>query len=352
MHAQRSDIRTGQLFTLLFVAQAAPAILLSDRSTGGSDPLQGILSVGLTAAAGLVLTLPVLLLRRKTPALASRGPFALLPVVYIAGTVWLDGAFLGLFQVFLQDTVNPDFSARMTVTLLVLCAAYGALRGLECVARCAGVIFAFLRVGTGLVLGITATRMDPGNLPPPFYDGCGQTLRGTGLFLSRLSFLPALAVLFPRAKGGAARPLLGFAGGLAALYALILLLLGGCLGPYAGTQNFPVYALATLTEVRSMQRLDAVFVGVWFLVVTARIALGLTVCRACGQSLAGDRGAVGWVLGPAAGLLLVTLLVSEVRPVREVLLAPGPQLAILLLLGAGVPLGRLGRLRRAERSAP
>ena len=343
METTKHTVSARQFFVMMFVSHAALSLFTGSRSLGGGNLLEGIFSCGLAQLVGGAVMWPILLLQRRCPGLPlpqaaeqALGKWGkLVSAAYLLYLAAANGAFLGLFQIFLQDTVNPEFSASVTIVLLLLTAAYGAWRGIECVARCAGVVFVLFLLGTGLVFCITAARFESENLRPVFYDGWGQTLYGAAAFLARTSVYADMAVLLPFAKGVRARHFWGWALGCWGFIAVLLLLLAGCLGPYADTQNFPVSAI---TEVRSMQRLDAVFIGVWIMALIVRMGSAMAAGRACFAGIfPKSRPGVGLCMA-AALMLAAAFATAESRSARMFLLGAGAHLAGVFLCGAALPL--------------
>ena len=125
------------------------------------------------------------------------------------------------------------------------------------------------------------------------------------------------------------------------------LLLAGCLGPYAATQDFPVYTLASLSEVASLQRLEPVFAVLWMAGLLPQVAMGLYACRVCAASLGGNRPP--WVIVPAAiGMAVLGLWDVSSKGVQSAFQDSSLWLTLTLLTGGGVPLvlWLLNKLRR------
>ncbi len=328
METGKHQIAAPQFFVMVFVSQAVTLMGVNARVLGGENMLEAIVSCALAMLLGIVAALPVWALHRRYPdldigtaaqAAAGRAGKAV-PLLYILYFVLVNGASLGLLQIFLLDTVNPEFSAALAVAAVLAAALYGAFRGIETVARCAVCVFAVLLLGTALVAGITAFRFDPENLEPVFANGLSQTARGTALFLARTSIFADMAVLLPMVRGRKVKGFLGWAGGTALFGGIFFLLLAGCLGPYASTQNFPVFTLSSITEVRSMQRLDAVFVGVWMMGLTVRTACDVYACRVCFASLCGKKLPKASTFLAGGAILLLAFAVVEFQGVQRALL--------------------------------
>ena len=342
-------ISSAQFFMAMFVSRVIVTIALNAQYTGGENLLDNMVSYLLAMALGFLIALPVWMLHKRHPELpvgeAAKLGFGkaggLASLCYILYFILINGTSLALFEIFLMDTVNPDFSSAFVAAAILAVALYGAIRGIETVARCATCVFVVLLLGCALVFGIVAMRFQPENLEPLFYNGWGQTIQGTVLFIARTSIFADMAILLPMVQG---RKKLGFAcwsGGTAVFVCGLILLLVGCLGRYAYTQNFPVYALASITEVRSMQRLDAVFIGVWMMGLIIKLACDLYACRVCFSSLLGKRWPKARVSFTAVAVLALALTTAAFRPLQQLLLNTWFLFFCTLFTGFLIPLAVL-----------
>ena len=130
--------------------------------------------------------------------------------------------------------------------------------------------------------------------------------------------------------------LLALNGVIAAAYAA-LTLVAGCLGPYAASQNFPLFTLASLTQIHSLQRLDTVFIGVWIAGLVIRAALELYACRVCARALLGPRWHKKGAALAAALSWGVALLGVWSAGFRQAVLSTRPLLCATLGAGCLVP---------------
>ena len=342
----REKITTPQFFVMLFVSRVVVTMGINARTLGGENMVEAIFSYVLAMLLGLLVSLPIWRLTKKYPGLpvseaavqTMRSAGKVVAVLYVLYFVCVNAASLGMFYLFLLDAVNPEFSAPLAMTAALAVAVYGAYRGVETVARCAACVFAILLVSAGLVFGIVAARFEPENLMPLFAQGPGQTVTGMWLFLSRTSIFADLAVLLPFVKGKRGRGFLGWAGGTSVFVGVLLWLMAGCLGPYAATQNFPVYVLSSITEVRSLQRLDAVFVGVWMMGLVIKAACDLYACRVCLFTLCGGQVKKYSVIPLGALILLLAFLMVEFQSVQALFVNTGFLLCGTLVTGAVLPL--------------
>lgn len=318
----KRKISAGQFFISMFVSRVVVTIALNGQYTGGENMLESIISYVLAMGLGFLIALPVWGLHRRRPdldiaktAVEDLGaPGKAVPLLYFLYFVLINGTSLALFQLFLMDTVNPAFSAALVTAALAGAALYGALRGIETIARCATCVFVLLLLGCGLVFGIVSWRFSPENLEPLFYNGFSQTCQGVLLFIARTSIFADMAMLLPMVKGKKGLGFACWAGGTALFVGLLLFLVVGCLGRYAYTQNFPVYTLAAITQVRSMQRLDAVFTGVWMMGLVIKLSTDIYGCRLCAAAMKKSPGNSRGGAWAAALLMLAVALVTAMAP--------------------------------------
>lgn len=356
MKAVEHKISSAQFFIMMFVSRVVVTIAINARYLGSENMLEGIVAYVAAMLVAAVVSLPVWWLAKKQPQLsvaqaagAAMGRWGrVISAVYILYFVLINGASLGLFQIFLADTVNPEFSAALTMAAVVAVAVYGAVRGIEAISRCAGCIFAVLIFGTALVFAIVAHRFNPENLEPLFTQGHTQIYEGIRLFVARTSIFADMAVLLPMVKGHRVRGFAMWAGGTTLFVSVLLLLLAGCLGPYAATQNFPVYALSAITEVRSMQRLDAVFVGVWLMGFIIKLACDLYACRVCAAEL-GVVKPKPTVIACACAIFLLSFAAAESQAVQRVLLDTELLFFCTVITATALPLVVLFFIKLKER---
>ncbi len=351
-------ISSAQFFVMMFVSRVVVTIALNANFLGGENMLESAVSYLLAIALSFLLAWPVWVLDKRYPGMsvgdaaqAAWGRIGkLVPIFYILYFILINGGALGLFHIFLLDTVNPDFSAALTVAAILGVALYGAFRGVETVARCASCVFVIMLAGAALVFGIAAFRFDPANLEPMFYRGASQTIRSVLLFLARTSIFADMAVLLPMVRGDRKKGFIGWAAGTAAFICLLLLLLQGCLGRYGGTQNFPVFTLSSLTEIRSMQRLDAVFIGLWMMGLTIKLACDIYACRVCFSSLSGKRAPGPSIALTGLAILLLAFASPDNLTLQGLLLSTGVLFGCTVFISAVVPLAiALKKPKKAEK---
>ena len=234
-------ISAAQFFAVQFLIRVTMTIALDPSAIAGENPLNTLLSYGLAMVLGAGLAVPVWLLHRQ-PGMAfgeqarqALGPLGrVVGLFYILYFVAANALSLGAFLELLEKRLHPEFPLVLILAAVVAVAAYGAWRGLETIARAGACLCVLVLAGTALLFGTAAGRFQWENLQPL---GDAPALRGAAVFLSRTSLFAEMAVLLPYVRG---RRGLGFALwslGTTIFVAALTLLLAGCLGPYAATQE-------------------------------------------------------------------------------------------------------------------
>lgn len=346
----RGKITAAQFFVMMFVSRVVVAMGLNARALGGESFAEAAVSYLLSMVLGLALAVPALRLHRVRGVGAEFAFGKVGAVLYPVYFIGINAASLALFYLFLSRSTSQDFPALAALAAVLGAAVYGAWRGLETVARCAACVAALLTASTVLVFALVLPRFSVQNLLPLFSQGAGQLGSGILLFAARTSIFADLAVLLPFVRGDARRGMFGWVIGTSVFVCVLLVLLQGCLGAYGAVQEFPVYVLSSATEVRSLQRMDVVFVGIWLMGLVVRAACDLCACRVCLYRLCGSEKP-RWVLLPAAGMLtLAVMLCGTVR--GRLLLQNTPLLLVgTVVTGTMLPAIALWRTKRGKEEA-
>lgn len=364
---RKTKVSTSQFFLMMFVSRVVVTIALNAQYTGGENLLESMVSCVAAMLLGFVMALPVFILHARYPylnvgdvaRLSFGGAGKAVPALYLLYFIFSNSASLALFEIFLLDTINPDFSSALVLAAIAAAALYGAYKGLESIARCAVCVFVVLMLGILLVFSLVIPRFRAENLEPLFYGGIRQAVTSTLLFIARASVFADMAVLLPMVKGKSGWGFSLWSFGAAGFLALLLFLLAGCLGRYAYTQNFPVYVLASITEIRSLQRVDAVFVGVWMLGIIIKLSCDIYACRVCLSAFCQGKKPRLAAAGAGLSILLLGLFASRIPKLQYVVLNTwylflatafvGFLVPLLVLLGDGIRRREKGRGTHEEK---
>lgn len=286
---QTGKISAGQLFTLAFLTRVIMMLTVDSRVAGGKNLQDLTLSALCYLGLNLVLILPAWFLHRRYPELdlleisgyAFGKAGGLIALLYAAYFLFINGYFVSNFQLFMQNEINTQVPVWVISVALLVVAAYGAFLGLESIARTSGFVLILAACGMIFLLVALNQELRAENFTPLLYDGPGQTLQGTLLFLSRSSFYCVIPFLLPKTQGALKCRYLFWNVGLCLFFIVMIVTVCGTLGPVAGLQNFPVYTMAALAQSGPFQRLDAIYTGVWVMGLFLTTALDLYLISLC-----------------------------------------------------------------------
>lgn len=355
---QDGKISAGQLFTLAFLTRVIIMLTVDSRVAGGKNLQDLALSALCYLGLNLVLILPVWFLHRRYPELdilkASGYAFgragAGVAVLYGAYFLFINGYFLSNFQLFMENEINTQVPVWVISGAVLAVAAYGAFLGLEAIARTSGFILLLAACGMIFLLVTLNQELRAENFTPLLYDGPGQTLQGTLLFLSRSSFYCVIPLLLPKTQGTLKLRYLLWNVGLCLFFIVMIVTVCGTIGPVAGFQNFPVYTMAALAQSGPFQRLDAIYTGVWMMGLFLTTALDLYLLSLCVSHLWGKKAGRAAIL--AGGVLLsvaCNTFLSSGDGVASVFRLE-TVLAATLLTGVVIPLVILLAIKRKDKS--
>ncbi len=332
---QDGKISAGQLFTLAFLTRVIIMLTVDSRTAGGKNLQDLSLSALCYLGLNLVLILPVWFLHRRYPQLdileASGYAFGkaggVVAILYSLYFLFINGYFLSNFQLFMENEINTQVPVWVISGALVAVAAYGAFLGLESIARTAGFVLLLAACGMVFLLVSLNQELRAENFTPLLYDGPGQTIQGTLLFLSRSSFYCVIPLLLPKTQGTVKLRYLFWNVGLCLFFIVMIVTVCGTLGPVAGLQNFPVYTMAALAQSGPFQRLDAIYTGVWMMGLFLTTALDLYLVSLC----------VSFLWGKMAGRIAILAGAVLLAVCCNTFLASGEAVASVFGMGIVLP---------------
>lgn len=247
----------------------------------------GVLSALISCVVGLLLSLPLLLVHGNL-SFQEAGRQFYLPTASVCGlyvlyflytTVW----DITSFAFMLKNTIYPDLPIlTMLIAVLAVC-AYGASKGVETIGRSGVFVLVAFLLGLAILIWGGVFLADFGKLRVFFQDGYQGVFQNVVPIFSGSTFLPQAVILFSFAQGRTRGPYIGWNIASGFLLALILFAIQLCLGEYASTQEYPVYALSAASVLLPLQRLDIICNIIWFMVTVLSITVRLFVATACAE---------------------------------------------------------------------
>ncbi len=283
MHRHTNFITSSQLFVTLFVSQLIIHLSYNPILSGSDNMWAHIISCIVSLAVTFIICIPIYKLQKHFPKenifslISHRSKLLkkILCATYAIYFLFTSCLTIAVLNIFVSNVINPKIPIVALVALILLVAIYGAYKGIEGLVRTSSVIFLFMVLALIAFVFALTQRINLLNYTLVFQVKTHQVLIGSYILLSRLTSLPALAILYPIAKGSFKK---SFSVWIAALYltiAFVIFLLVGSIGEYIKTHIFPVYAATGIIEAGIFQRLDSLYLSMFVMGVFVRISLFL-----------------------------------------------------------------------------
>ena len=176
-------------------------------------------------------------------------------------------------QHYITDTLLDNILTISGVALLVAAATYGAVKGLSAVTRSsvfAAVIFGLLI----FLIGITMwNKVNPEFLYPAFIEDGRYFLKCTLSEISMNSEILVFAVITDEIRSKPHKTVLYYLPILLVVLEILNLLYNLILGPYMSKIEYPLYIIASLSDIVIFQRLDGIDAIVWLMCGIIKTAL-------------------------------------------------------------------------------
>ncbi len=308
-----TKIGAGQLYLMLLLSRVVLTLTYSINSDGHTiSNADWFAALGMPVVL-LLIGLPVFWNFRQT---ANKNlcdvAFSLHPQVGKAVSLGYASVFFLLtvtpvarFSFFVTSTMQPEQGKWFFPLLILPCVVFGAVKGLQAIARTTAILSVIGVVSTLAILAALIPRMEWLNIYTPLYHGWGGVGESLLLLISNSLELLPLLMLVSRVKGKPFKAYLGYAITAPLLLFLILFGVMAVLGEYATLQLFPFYTAAGIAKIGELTNLSAVAASVWIVGVFAKCALNLYLCYDCLARVfpLQRRGLVLVVLGLLAAVL-------------------------------------------------
>lgn len=308
----RGMITAGQLFVLLFISRVIVTVTYSPQLSSGDDMWSHLISALISFPLTLLMLVPVLLLRRQNASMSvlefSEDVFKRFSVIiilfYAIYFLLVCGYGIALYNKFISLGVNGETPVFAISAAVAVASCYGAFKGIEAMARASGIILVGLFATVLLMLCGLLPSTDTENYRSVLSVSGESVYSGTVLMLSRMSCIPALAVLYPIVKGNISRGSVLWSSFVFITIMLFIILVTGSLGDYLKYSIFPVYQAAKTVNIGFLQRLDALFIGLWTAGLFCRLSLFMYLFALCVGKIFGKKASrIAIVLGSAAVII-------------------------------------------------
>ena len=339
--SHQETISARQAVLLLFLCRIFSTMVFVPKKNA-ADGSTALLGAVVAVAVQLLLVLPLALLLKRTgprdivssaweesPWL-GRGTAAAMWVISLVSCV----SVICQLDLFLVSTLFPSHPEGVILVLFCAAILYGEWMGLEACARfAAGVFLAYVAIN--LLVGLQMIpQYDLLNLRSPFRQGAGAVAASAAAFAVQQSETAAILMLPPRVRGSLGKSYLATVLLTAAGVAAVTFMTLAGLGEYARTQPYPVYALFTMANFLSLERMDSLYMALWLLIAFLKGVLSLVLARECAGYLFPRRWRPAVRVGN--GLLAVGISALLIFQVRDLELVEGIRALMYPALGAGV----------------
>lgn len=312
-------ITAGQLYAMLFTSRIMLTLTLANEwqgISGGWDyPITILLGFLIDAAAAI----PLLMLLKLYPdnnilqnAYYDAKWYGIaVTIIYEIYFIWQAGRTVGRFDIFVSSVLSPRAGNVYFVILIVLAAVYAVFMGLEGLTRAVGIFAVFLVLSLVAITIALVPQFDLHSALPIMTADKQQYAANS---IKTAGFMPeiaALAVLAHRVKKKSVGKFYAWLGITAVACAGITAVPMLVLGQYSRQKMFPFYIVSTIARFGSLERVDAVTVGLWALGMFVKTSLFLMLSDICLSKLFGEKHRVWYIFIVAAIVALLGGLFSQ-----------------------------------------
>ncbi len=307
---ETNTITVGQLFCMLFISRMVVNVTYSPFMAASGEMLDQVISACISIVLMALIAIPIYFLHKRRPkdtlvdqacALTGRFLGALITAFYGLYFLFICGYNLSFYSAFVSSVMAPKFSLLLLASAVLLTACYGALKGIEALARASGIIIMIVVVCLVFFIAALLFKRDPLNYIPLLYNGTDGMWIGVEQMIGRTSCIVFLGMLLPFTKGNVKKGFFTWLFSTNITMIILILVIVGALGDYIKTQIYPIYAAASVAELGIFKRVDALFFAVWTTCLFIKVSLGLFLFSLCIKKFFGPKAArISIFLGAAA----------------------------------------------------
>ena len=273
----KSKIISKQLMVLLALSSFSFITSISSAALRFNF-WDSMLSVGIAFALNVLLAIPVILLYKRKQNITEniveskyKKLFITLFILYFLVSDVISISQVG--TLFLN--VEPvDSSPTPLFFLLLITAVYGAIKGIESVARSSYFVMIISAIALLMLIIACVDIVDFEKTQVFFYEGVSDITINTITIFSRCTVLPQLAVLIYTVKDKLEiKQFLISQIVVAVLIIALILLVVLTMGNFAQTQMHPIFTLFSVGKLKIINRLDAFFSVICLLVSCIEFSL-------------------------------------------------------------------------------
>lgn len=288
---KKSYISANQIILILCITRLLFSSSYQSYLNAGASVQDTLPSLIANFVVNLIVAAPILMLLKRYPRhslaecavkVLGRPLGVVVCIIYCMFFIANASLVSGNFGNFFITDVISDATVFVTLLLLVTVCVYGALKGIESLAR-VGSVVAIIYFLTFIIIFLTLKSwIKIGYVKPLFFNGPGLFLNSSVMNynLSTQIILFAFLVPFQR-KGSITKTYFLWSLLTFAVLFLLELSIVVVLGAYGAKQIYPLQLLARLSKIGIFDRLDAVDMISWILNTVITVALNIYLAVLC-----------------------------------------------------------------------
>lgn len=278
IRSKAGKIAPYQLFFILFVSRVVVTLTYIQTVTVGKLTTDLLISLLIAYGLTMLFCVPIYLCAKN-----NKNPFDVkwISLLYSLYFVYFSALNVSRFSYFATSQLNPQLSIAFFALIIVVCACYAGIMGIEGISR--------FGVFCGVVLIITVVTVVCFNIKNsefvnifPIIDNTRSDVLKNSIVLTSNSIEPAVYLALVNKVNGKEKKTLFF--GISASYFVIFILLLLCnlvMGSAAGLQAYPIFTVFQLASIGSMSRFDIFHTAFWVLALFFKVSILIYSASIC-----------------------------------------------------------------------
>lgn len=185
------------------------------------------------------------------------------------------------FVYFATSELSPDIAGIMFVILICIAGAYGAYMGIQSLVRVSSVAMVFMALSFLAIIAMSVQYFKMLNFSPLLDNYFSDNVANAFSVACNATDISTLFFVLPSINGKIRNKFISVLTIITVTVFSLYFTVIGVTGEYAQTQAFPIFALSQITGFGVVERLDAIFTGVWIVSLVLKSGLYLYVANIC-----------------------------------------------------------------------
>ena len=319
----KTEITAFQFYTILFLSRIFSLVTYISGIRDVLSTSAEILSVVIMSALLCVSVIPTAMLVKKNSGKSILTRAADISpclektvcVVYLSFFIYKGITTAARSELLLGSVMFPGTNVQLFVAVLLVAAAFCALRGIEALGR-AGVIFLVpVLFAFGFVFLSLADDFDILNLSAIYTHETSGILDSAVFSASRTNEIAIIPLLLPLVKNHRPKHVFLWTAAVSAIIILTEVMISGVLGGFGENQLFNMYSLSVIARLGFIERTDAIISCIWMICSAVKLALTFFACNILLEAITRkSRPVIHTALCAAAvftGMMIISLSITN-----------------------------------------